>query len=148
MQTRTINKHLLFTYGTLMKDMMNHKRLDGATYLFDATTVDKFAMVANFIPYIIHPDQANKDLPLSHIHGEVYEITEPHLFQIDEFEGHPVLYKRVVTQIVSEKTLGSIPAFIYISAKKCDGTCVKDGKFKSYLQMRKNYSQYEMRKRK
>ena len=70
----------LFVYGSLISGHHNNHRLDGARRL-GATVVDGFQMIdLGGIPGVFH----------SHgdIQGEVYEINEDILFNLDRLEGY------------------------------------------------------------
>jgi gamma-glutamylcyclotransferase (GGCT)/AIG2-like uncharacterized protein YtfP len=95
----------LFVYGTLRKNGTNYWRLAGCKCLAEKVWLPGYALHDNFLyPYAV-PSRT----PGAGIVGEVYEIDEPTLAQLDRLEGldggH---YRRVV-----DPTIG---AFIYLKA--------------------------------
>lgn len=100
----------LFVYGTLKKGFENHHFLDGAKFIGNATTKEKYPMV-NVIkayPYLIHQKGQGKI-----INGEAYQIDEKILNRLDMLEGYPEHYDRdEITLIVKDKELQAITYFV------------------------------------
>jgi gamma-glutamylaminecyclotransferase len=110
---------LLFVYGTLRKGCSNHYLLDGATFLGDGKTVDRFYMVGrlNFeldefedgrypprqllFPYIFK-DALRDSKECVQITGELYEVSDELCAEIDKHEGHPDIYKRTEIDVIAE----------------------------------------------
>ena len=90
-----MNLHTLFVYGTLKRNFHNHYLLEKAEYLGTGHTKYKFALYVNGIPFVIKTEQ------VSQIHGELYEINDKTLKQLDMLEGHPDWYFREQIDIVS-----------------------------------------------
>ena len=100
------NKINMFVYGTLMQGLGNHKVLGNSRFISKAKTKGLYALFALGIPYVTK--SVNKD----RIHGEVYEVNETDLVNVDRLEGHPRFYKR--EQIDIELENGDIiEAWIY-----------------------------------
>jgi gamma-glutamylcyclotransferase (GGCT)/AIG2-like uncharacterized protein YtfP len=90
----------LIVYGTLMRGESNHYMMklcgmEGAEYLGDVT-------VPNAVLYDLGGYPGLKFLPmtrplynLDEVHGELYEVSEKHIKELDRFEGVPTLYDRI-----------------------------------------------------
>jgi len=93
-----------FIYGTLKKGMRNNsvmKRLNGK-YICDAETTEKYPMfdLGNGFPYI--QDLAGTG---EIIQGEVWELKEKAIKDLDYFEGVPTLYKKGKISVEFENLL-------------------------------------------
>lgn len=96
-------KTKVFVYGTLKEGYYNHDRhLGKATKLYDATTKLKMAMIGDgwAFPFLLgnHPKGY-------HIKGEVYEVTDAELAQLDILEGVPHMYNKRVIAVEDDKFL-------------------------------------------
>lgn len=85
---------LIFVYGTLKRGHHNHRLLEKATFLGEATTVDdSFLMMHNrSFPYVIGNGKF-------FVKGELYEVDESSVVYLDRLEGHPDFYIRTVTSV-------------------------------------------------
>lgn len=99
----------VFVYGTLKKDQPNYYRLFDASngkseFLGTAITVDKFPLViagVYNVPYLLNiPGTGNR------VHGEIYKVDEQMLKFLDDFEGVPVHYQRIVTKLEVKEWAG------------------------------------------
>ncbi len=79
----------IFVYGTLKRGKSNSGLLRHANYLGDHVTKDKYAMVSlgAFPAVVLHGD--------THIHGEVFEVSEATFKSVDRLEGYPSFYSRM-----------------------------------------------------
>ncbi len=77
------------------------------------------------IPYVIREEK------VSPIFGELYEVDEKTLYEIDDLEGHPEEYKREKTRIILENG-EEIEAWMYFYPEKL-GILVKTGNFEDYI---------------
>lgn len=77
----------VMVYGTLMRKQSNHRYLRDSKFLGEATTKGKMFTLGYF-PAIQLGEEGT-------IHGEVFEIDEPTLVELDHLEGHPRFYERV-----------------------------------------------------
>lgn len=83
---------ILFVYGTLMRGKCNHDKLpkDGVEFLHPHT-LHGCQVIYGMYPYIIGTSYNDT------VDGELYNIsTQSALKAIDEFEGSPDLYRRVL----------------------------------------------------
>lgn len=86
---------LFFIYGTLKKGFKNHHILEncGASFVTDAVTNDKFPMfdLGHGFPYLQLTWGVGEI-----VHGEIWEIPSDKIPYLDNFEGVPHLYKRIM----------------------------------------------------
>ena len=101
-----MTKTVQFVYGTLKKKFHNHYLLESSKYLGNGHTKSKYALYESGIPFVIKNEQ------VSFIYGELYEIIDKTLKQLDKLEGHPVWYCREQVEIITE-TGKSILAWLY-----------------------------------
>ena len=80
--------NLLFVYGTLRCGFCNHFLLHGATFYGLARSREKYALFVEGIPYVSRAEA------VSRIVGEVFQVDEETLEQVDRLEGHPHWYRR------------------------------------------------------
>lgn len=86
----------LFVYGTLKRGFGNHDLLSESRFLGKAVTKDKYALYESGIPFVF------KYQPVSRIKGEVYEVSNDTLTNIDALEGHPYWYRREKVPVILE----------------------------------------------
>jgi gamma-glutamylcyclotransferase (GGCT)/AIG2-like uncharacterized protein YtfP len=82
-------------YGTLKKGFGNNRLLEGAKFIkareFDIKNCRLRANPDSPFPYL-YKSNGQRSSPF---YGELYEIDEKILADVDRLEGHPVFYKRV-----------------------------------------------------
>lgn len=85
--------HKVFVFGSLKSEGWNNPVLGGAVKLDDAVTVDKFCMWNMGFPYMFREPayEGHYQLPVK---GEVYEVDDHTLDDLDSLEGHPHFYER------------------------------------------------------
>lgn len=89
--TKSVNKmkHLVFVYGSLKRGFGNHFVLGDSTYKGTLVTRDNFTMYSfDAFPAI------KKDTHGLPILGELFEVSDKILKDLDTLEGHPTFYKR------------------------------------------------------
>jgi gamma-glutamylaminecyclotransferase len=94
--------HLVFVYGTLRKGWHNHRHyLDctGAKFIGEGRTLGKHRMVAAGVPFVAKHGGEHTIL------GELYEVNDEVLENLDRLEGHPSFYCR-------EKELVRVNGFV------------------------------------
>ena len=121
------DKHLVFVYGTLKRGFSNNRLISGSKFVGEARTEGKFALYESGIPFVIEDEQ------VSQISGEVYEIDEKTLAQLDRLGGHPNWYCRKMVNIsVNNKDPDElekiIKAWIYFFPER-QGVILESGMF-------------------
>eukprot|EP01066_Platyproteum_vivax_P001285 Platyproteum_vivax@DN1152_c0_g1_i1.p1 len=110
-----MEKHFVFVYGTLKRGYKNHvfMRGEGVEFVGDVITLVE-------IPLFIDPNHRNRpcliDLPGIGfcVSGELYEVNEAKLHELDSFERVPIHYKR---KLVPVKTIQNkvVDAHVYFN---------------------------------
>ncbi|XP_061918154.1 gamma-glutamylaminecyclotransferase-like [Entelurus aequoreus] len=99
----------VFVYGTLKRGQPNNRRMSDkgnghAQLLASAVTTQKFPLVIateHNIPFLLNiPGQGHR------VHGEIYEVDEPMLSFLDDFEHTPAMYQRSQVTLAVEEWLG------------------------------------------
>ena len=98
--------HPLFVYGTLRQGFRNHHLLGDSACLGRAKTKGRFAMYCSGVPYVVLSQH------VSQIVGEVYDVDELLLVDLDAHEGHPRWYLRVLVDVVLD-TGTHLQAWLY-----------------------------------
>lgn len=117
----------VFVYGSLRKGLRHHDWLHGASYVRDDVTVGRFRMLdLGAYPAVV-------DEPAYPIHGEVYEVREGTLSQLDQLEEHPLFFRRRVVALRSGDQ-----AWMYLLAGKpsdhgLEGTDIGTGDYRVHL---------------
>lgn len=107
----------VFVYGTLMRGGANHAVLArlGARYVASARTAQGRTLV-DLGPYpALLPKDDARDALAPNVHGEIYEIDDAALPELDAFEGCPALYTR--TRIPLTTDAGAFEAWAYVFAR-------------------------------
>ncbi|MFW6046457.1 MAG: gamma-glutamylcyclotransferase family protein [Candidatus Woesearchaeota archaeon] len=87
-------KYPVFVYGTLLSGCENHDLLDNVLFVGKAKTKKKGLLyIINNIPYL------NFKRNGKNIKGELYLVDERTLKDLDDLEGHPHFYKRILEKI-------------------------------------------------
>jgi gamma-glutamylcyclotransferase (GGCT)/AIG2-like uncharacterized protein YtfP len=80
--------HIVFVYGTLRRNHYNHQLISNAAFLDVWVTPANYTMVSfGFYPAVIHAGAT----PIS---GELYQVDDTLLEEMDRLEGIPHLYQR------------------------------------------------------
>jgi gamma-glutamylaminecyclotransferase len=81
-------KHLIFTYGTLMRGEVNHRLLATARFVAEAHTEPCFELFdLGHFPAMSAGGETV-------VRGEVYAVDDQTLVRLDRLEGHPEFYQR------------------------------------------------------
>ncbi|XP_026480866.1 putative gamma-glutamylcyclotransferase CG2811 [Ctenocephalides felis] len=107
--------HKVFVYGTLKKGEPNHHWLTdikngAANFVSRATTNDKYPLVIATrynIPFLL--DKPGEGYNVS---GEIYEVDDKMLSNLDVLEDHPNLYVRELADVSSDESRHS--CWIYL----------------------------------
>ena len=82
-------QQLVFVYGTLKREMANHRRLAGARFVGPAQLGGLHLYDLGPFPMAVATDD-----PAAMLQGEVYGVDAVQLADLDRFEGVPRLYER------------------------------------------------------
>jgi len=104
----------VFVYGSLKKGYSNSNLLNDQEYLGEFKTLDKYSMVSlGTFPGVFLNGGS------SQIQGELYEVSQACMDSLDQLEGYPNFYDRVLVQI--ENSQGDIyVAWIYYLPSEMD----------------------------
>ncbi len=100
-----MSTHSVFVYGTLRKGGSNHFRMDGAEFVGKGTVEGGIYLIDS------NPDLVFPALKLDNegrVVGEVYQVSETQLIELDAFEGiseryeEPYEYRRVMATVAME----------------------------------------------
>ena len=81
-------QHLVFVYGTLMRDEINHRLLATARFVAEAQTEPCFELFdLGHFPAMSAGGETV-------VRGEVYAVDDQTLVRLDRLEGHPEFYQR------------------------------------------------------
>ncbi len=108
-------KELVFIYGSLKKGFVNHSFMKDATLVGSSLSVHKLGMFKDPFgnwPYLTMD-------PLNYIKGELYEVNQELLIEIDEFEGAPEYYHRKKMLVMCNGSAFS--AWIYFTTNEKSG---------------------------
>jgi gamma-glutamylcyclotransferase (GGCT)/AIG2-like uncharacterized protein YtfP len=72
-----VNTIPVLVYGTLKRGHANHRELEGATFLGEASTVERYALHVQGIPMV------DRNNPISAIHGELYLVDRATFADLD-----------------------------------------------------------------
>lgn len=105
MAALTIPKILVFVYGTLKNGQPNHFWLQdhkngASTFLANGKTNDRYPLIIGTrynIPFLLDVPNTGRG-----INGEIYQIDESMLKNLDVLEGHPNYYLRKQINITDD----------------------------------------------
>lgn len=105
------NNIFLFVYGSLKKNKPNNHLLKNATFINDATTLEKYPLlkIHEYYPYLI--DDINNG---NYINGELYLINKDMLNKLDIFEGNEFTRKKIEVCF----NINVVESQVYFSTKK------------------------------
>jgi gamma-glutamylaminecyclotransferase len=112
-----VKKVMVFVYGTLKKDFYFHDEYLGdgkSDFKGLATTTDEFSLYIDGMPHMIKEKSPNG------VKGELYMVDEKVLNSLDELEGHPVVYKREIIDVILEDGTKGL-AWAYLRPKQFKG---------------------------
>lgn len=118
----------VFVYGSLMSGMYNHSVLGLNPVLISGQAVTKepdYMMKHGAFPSVISA------VGKGYICGEVYEVSETILADLDALEGHPNFYRRIEIEVVPD---GGEPfdCWIYIGPDT-HGPVITSGDWRKHL---------------
>ena len=88
---------LIFVYGTLKRGKHNHRYLAGQKYLGDAHTGPLYSLLVSGLPFLVKREGTGCT-------GELWEVDERCLANLDRLEGHPNFYTRTPIVVRNTKT--------------------------------------------
>ncbi len=98
----------LFVYGTLRQGFGNHRLMQGADFLGEAT-IPAQLFVNGWLP-MIGPPVAEGDV----VHGEVYRLFDAyHWAMVDGLESHPSWYRREIVTATYKDRDAATPVWAY-----------------------------------
>jgi len=111
----------VFVYGSLKQGFYNHSLLEqeGVKLLGMGTVSDLVLVDLGYYPGAI-PRKG------SMIHGELYDINESVLANLDVLEGHPNYYRRELRLVQREGEPG-VMAYVYVLPGTYDNGCYCSG---------------------
>lgn len=117
----------LFLYGTLMRGGANHAVLEAASARFvgRALTVERRRLV-DLGPYPALVPGAGATA----VHGEVFDVADAALAELDDFEGCPTLYRREAIAVIGEDgTRGEAFTYVLARAAPQGARDIEDGRY-------------------
>lgn len=123
---QTSRASLLFVYGSLRRGFANHRHLQGATFLGDATTARPLALFVAELPYLCRTPAVTP------VRGEVYAVDEELLDWVDRLEGHPYWYRRQLETVVLTESGVALPAWVYF-VQAADGELSTTGDYADHV---------------
>ncbi|MFT3780406.1 MAG: gamma-glutamylcyclotransferase family protein [Nibricoccus sp.] len=104
-------KHKVFVYGTLKRRGSNHRLLEGQVFQATAQTQPVYRMYAlDGFPAMV--DAPQNGLPID---GEIWEVDEEALVELDKLEGvDEGLYKRVTIPLLPPNDRLKVEGYIYL----------------------------------
>lgn len=93
--------HLIFVYGTLKRGFHNHERfLTMSTFKGAFRTDQPYPLVVmGSLPFLLAP----MDGKGFRVAGEVFEVDDRTLTNLDRLEGHPEWYRRTPIKVSNDK---------------------------------------------
>ena len=101
----------VFVYGTLQRGSGNHRLLADARFLGEAVTVSLFGMTDVGFPFV-HADEA-----IAPVAGELFDVDEHCMRQLDRLEGEGSMYDRVTQDVMCGGKRHR--AFMYVRHAAC-----------------------------
>jgi len=102
--------HLIFVYGSLKRGFANHPRLEGAAFLGETRTKDRFFRMESFgaFPAVYKAIPAGKAHtktggPSYSIEGELYEVDDKILEELDRLESNEYFYRRELVKLANDQ---------------------------------------------
>ena len=96
LEKRTTEEILLFVYGTLMSGMSNNDLLSKSKFIGDVTTQYAKLVDLGYFPGMVEGGSHNE------VTGELWEVSEETLEQLDVLEGHPSHFVRSQLVVYSD----------------------------------------------
>lgn len=92
-----MSQHRVFIYGTLLQGYGNNRLLTESRFLGPAITESRFTMLGlGGFPGIVADGETS-------IRGELYEVDDATLRNLDRLEGHPSFYERTPLLVLPDE---------------------------------------------
>ena len=101
---------VLFVYGTLKRGERNHRLIADQRFLGPAVSAPKYR-VLDLGPHPGLIPDANEGLSIA---GELWDVSNCTLEELDDFEGLPDLFDRRVIELIGESQ--SVQAYFWVRA--------------------------------
>ena len=112
----------IFVYGTLMRGERANSYLSAAKYVGEFRLKDYALYNLGWFPGI-------RPMSGSCVYGEVYEVSQKMLREMDRYEGEGYLYHR--TEVVVDNGSEEVNALAYVYAKEIFGDVIEGGNWKT-----------------
>jgi len=120
-----MNKQYVFVYDMLRRECGNNFLLGDSRLVGEAITAESYAMYVTLIPYVV------RDQAVGWIVGEVYEVDDATLHDLDRVEGHPYWYSRAMAPVILQDGK-RVNAWIYF-ASEGPGELLRSGDYLAWL---------------
>lgn len=105
-----VDGHLVFVYGSLKRGFYNHRRLRRHTYLANVVTEPSFALYGlGRYPGMIRASHQPHE-----VHGELWQVDERGLIDLDRLEVNSRLYQRELIPVFNELCRWQAWAYLYL----------------------------------
>lgn len=92
--------HHVFVYGTLRRGHRNHFLLEASRFMGEAATLRPYWMITtDAFPVVLDAVPADFGFPPHAIAGEIYQVDDATLEQLDRLEDNGQVYDRKVTDV-------------------------------------------------
>jgi gamma-glutamylaminecyclotransferase len=116
-------KHLIFTYGTLMRGEINHGLLATARFAAEAQTEPCFELFdLGHFPAMSTGGQTV-------VRGEVYAVDDQTLVRLDRLEGHPEFYQRTPIRLADGQ---EVETYLMDDARMRRGPAISSGDWRAH----------------
>ncbi|MGL4422817.1 MAG: gamma-glutamylcyclotransferase family protein [Gemmataceae bacterium] len=104
---------ILFVYGTLRRGERNHRRIADQTFLGLARTEPEYKRL-NLGPYpgLVAGTES--------VAGELYQVSDCALGELDDFEGVPTLFDRRAIALIDRPPGELVQAYFWVGATPAD----------------------------
>jgi len=98
--------HQVFVYGSLKRGFHNHGLLSKSTFLSEGASCGLEMYSLGSFPAVTHGKGS--------VVGEIWEVDDDTLADLDRLEGHPNFYRREVMDIWCDNMNGNLPCYVYV----------------------------------
>lgn len=109
----------VFVYGTLLRGEASHALLEGARFVGEAITAPRYTLhdLGDY-PGLVEGGATA-------VEGEVWSVGEELLARLDDFEGHPELFRRAPIALAGAR---DVVAYFWAGAPR--GRVLKTGRYR------------------